>query len=110
MVQPDNDPTEWLPILPVLASFKYIFAPRIQKDIHQLCSKLTHGFISEMEKRLMIQLPLAIIQIVAKYSFEDPCFFEEWPDQSDFPDEFKKKHPWKPSIIIPWKITNNIFE
>lgn len=109
MAQPDNDVNNWLPILPVLASFPYIFAPKIEKDIQKLCNKLTHAFISRSEIELNIQMPLAITKIMVKYSMEEACFFEEWPDQSDFPDEFKKKNPWKPTITIPWKI-NEILE
>lgn len=107
MAQPQNNFDDWFPLLPKLANapindsklpnLQNAVASEIEKNIHSICTKLTHGFIFRLEKQLMLQMPFAITKIITKYSFEDAYFFEEWPD----PAPTSKK--WTPTITIVWK-------
>lgn len=103
--QPDNKYDDWFPLLSRLAKAPITnsAAPKIKQNMDAICTNITHGFISNAQQSFSItNIPTALEKMIAKYSFEDAYFFEEWPDESDY--YVQKRLPWKPSIHLSWKI------
>lgn len=101
MVQDDNEYQYWLDHIHDLCG-AVVYDKKIEKDIRQICIKLSKGYIKRDEKSLSIQIPIVIKNLISLYLFEKPCIYDEiYPEWFD-KEGFETKE-WMPILDCCWK-------
>ena len=101
MVQDDNEFLYWLDHLDNLKVAE-VYDPKIEKEIQEICIKISNGYIKRYQKELSIVIPTVIATMTVKYLFAKPCIYDEklpwWFDVEGF-----ESKEWYPILDCIWK-------